>query len=153
MAVGGHVVGQFGLLHPDVVERLDLGGPAVVVELDLDALASLGDRTPQAAPIPRLPSVWRDLSVEVSEPPREEFERSGVIAEAIRQAAGELCERVELVATFGLPSDRTSLTFRIVYRDPRDRAGQDGARTLTDAEVDQAHGRVREALQTTLIFR
>ena len=153
LLLGHHEVGQFGLLHPDVIDRLDLGGPAVVVELDLDALGREGERTAQAVAIPRLPSVWRDLSVEVSDPPRSDFERSGVIEETIRQAAGDLCERVELVATFGLPEQKVSLTYRVTYRDPLDRQGSEGARTLTDAEVDRQHEQARKALQSNIILR
>ena len=42
--VGDVAVGRFGPLHPEVIEALDLGGPALVVELDLDELGRLGKR-------------------------------------------------------------------------------------------------------------
>jgi len=38
------VVGALGPLHPDVDDALDLGGPVMVVEIDLSALAGITDR-------------------------------------------------------------------------------------------------------------
>jgi phenylalanyl-tRNA synthetase beta chain len=138
--VGERVVGQFGILHPDVIERLDLGGSAVVVELDLDALEALGRATPKAAPIPKLPAVARDMAFTVAE-----SVAAGEVEEQIREAAGDLCEQVELFDVFrggSIPEGHRSLAFRVTYRDPLDCAGQEGARTLTDAEVEERHRRV-----------
>jgi phenylalanyl-tRNA synthetase beta chain len=61
--LGDHVVGRFGPLHPDVVESFDLGGPAMAVEIDLEALEALGSVVPRYRTIPRLPPVTRDLSL------------------------------------------------------------------------------------------
>lgn len=142
--IGGATVGQFGLLHPDVIERLDLGGSAVVVELDLDALAALGHVTPSAAPIPRLPAISRDVSFAVAD-----AVAAGAVEALIREAAGDLCEQVELFDLFrggSLAEGQRALAFHVTYRDPLDRAGREGARTLTDAEVDDRHKKVIETV-------
>jgi phenylalanyl-tRNA synthetase beta chain len=142
--VDGRLAGHFGPLHPDVIERLDLGGGAVVIELDLEALEGVGRRTPQAAHVPKLPAVTRDLAFEV-----DDALPAGTIEQMIREAAGELCEQVEVFDLFrggNLPAGRKSLAFHIVYRDPRDAAGEAGARTLTDAEVDQRNQQVKAAV-------
>jgi phenylalanyl-tRNA synthetase beta chain len=141
--VGGHSVGQFGILHPEVVEQLDLGGSGVVVELDLDALDALGRVTPRAAPIPRLPASSRDMAFTVAD-----SVSAGQIAQLIREATGELCEQVEVFDQFrggSVPEGHRSLAFRVIYRDPLDLAGKEGARTLTDAEVEACH---RKAIET-----
>ncbi|MCS6901604.1 MAG: phenylalanine--tRNA ligase subunit beta [Myxococcales bacterium] len=146
--VGNQVVGRFGLLHPDVIERMDLGGSAVVVELDLDALETLGRATPKAAPIPRLPAIARDMAFTVAE-----AIPAGEVEGQIREAAGDLCEQVELFDVFrggSVPEGHRSLAFRVTYRDPLDRAGQEGARTLTDAEVEERHRSIVETISKRL---
>lgn len=143
LSVGDRQVGQFGLLHPEVIERLELGGSAVVVELDVDALEGLGRVTPRAAPVPRLPAISRDMAFTVAE-----GVTAGEVERKIREAAGDLCEQVELFDEFrggSVPEGHRSLALRVTYRDPRDVAGQEGARTLTDAEVEERH---RKAVET-----
>jgi phenylalanyl-tRNA synthetase beta chain len=143
VSVGAVRVGSLGPLHPDVVDALDLGGPALVVELDLVAIESLGPAVPKYKPIPRLPATSRDVSLVVSEDiAAAEIERE------LRAAAGSLCESVELFDVFSggdIPAGRRSLAYRLVYRDPRATIDPTHARTLTDEEVDREHERVRGA--------
>jgi phenylalanyl-tRNA synthetase beta chain len=143
--VGAERVGTFGPLHPEVMDALDLDGPVQVIELELVAIEALGKLTPTYRPIPRLPAVARDISVEVS----EEIP-AGSLRSAIAEAAGELCESVELFDVFTGPpivAGSRSLTFRVVYRDPKASSDPDQARTLTDREVDAHHGQVRAAAE------
>jgi phenylalanyl-tRNA synthetase beta chain len=115
----------------------------LVVELDLDALAGIDKALPRYRPVPRLPAVTRDLSLVVG---ADLF--AGRIAEALASAAGELCESIEIVGDFrggSVPEGRRSLTFRVVYRDPKARTGADDARTLTDREVDAVEKKMVEA--------
>jgi phenylalanyl-tRNA synthetase beta chain len=137
--VDGVVVGCFGPLHPDVLERWDLG-PTVIVELDLRALAKVGRGTPRFRPIPTLPASTRDIALVVAE-----AVPAGSVGDAIRGAAGELCESVELFDLFrggAIPEGQRSLAFHVVYRDPRAATAPDSARTLTDQEVDERHAAV-----------
>lgn len=140
ISVDGHRVGVFGPLHPEVVDALDLDAGAHVVELDLAALEALGEHSPRYRPIPRLPPVTRDIALLVSE---EVAARD--VQRAIREAAGELCESVELFDLFrgeGIPEGHRSLAFHLVYRDPK--------ATLTDKEVDDRHARVVRAVTEQL---
>lgn len=132
--VDGTEVGIFGPLHPDVVERLDLDGSALLIELNLATIEALGKVTPRYKRIPKLPAITRDLSLVVSD---ETSARD--VARAILQAAGELCESVEVAAEFrggSVPPGHRSLTFRVVYRDPKARTSPEDARTLTDKEIE-----------------
>ncbi len=145
-------VGRLGPLHPDVVDRLDLDGGAQIVELDLVALESLGERTPRYRPIPKLPAIRRDLSLVVSDEAA-----AGDVARAIREAAGPLCESVELAAEFrggSVPEGHRSLTYRVVYRDPKAATDVESARTLTDKEIDELQTHIlktaRERVGATL---
>lgn len=146
--VEGRVVGSFGSLHPDVVDRLDVGGPCVIVELDLRALAAIGARTPRFRPIPTLPAATRDLALLV-----HDDVSAGEVAQAIRESALDLCESVELFDIFRGPTiqpDHRSLAFHVVYRDPKAATDPDRARTLTDVEVDQRHQAVIETVSKKL---
>jgi phenylalanyl-tRNA synthetase beta chain len=141
------VVGRFGPLHPDVVDALDLGGPALVVELDLDELGRVDKTLPRYRPVPRLPAVTRDLSLVVA---ADLFAER--ISEALATAAGELCESIQIVGDFrggSVPEGRRSLTFRVVYRDPKARSGADDARTLTDREVDAVEKKMVDAARSS----
>ncbi|HEU5076156.1 MAG TPA: phenylalanine--tRNA ligase subunit beta, partial [Polyangiaceae bacterium] len=152
VSVGDVQVGCFGPLHPKLVEALDLGGNALAIELDLAALEAIGRQTPRFAPIPRLPAVTRDISLVV-----HDDITAGEVGALLREAAGELCESIELVTVFrggSVPPEHQSLTFRLVYRDPKASTDASDARTLTDKEVDQDQERVlsraREKLGATL---
>jgi phenylalanyl-tRNA synthetase beta chain len=143
--VDGRVVGALGVLHPDVVDALDLGGSSVVVELDLRALAALGARLPVFKPIPTLPAATRDLALVV-----HDDVTAGAVASAIREVGAELCESVELFDLFrgaAIPAEHRSLAYHVVYRDPKAATEPEAARTLTDAEVDARHGAVVDAVK------
>ena len=152
VSVGDVQVGCFGPLHPELVEALDLGGSALALELDLAAIEAIGALTPRFVPIPRLPAVTRDISLVV-----HDDVTAGEVGALLREAAGELCESIGLVSIFrggSVPNDHQSLTFRLIYRDPKANTDAPDARTLTDKEVDQEQDRVlsraREKLGATL---
>ena len=135
--LAGSVVGRLGPLHPEVGDKLDLGGEVIVIELDIDAIARAGRRTPSYQPIPGLPAATRDIALVVPE-----AVTAGQIAQEIAEAAGELCESVELFDLYrgaNLPAEHRSLAFHIIYRDPKAATDPDHARTLTDQEVDERH--------------
>jgi phenylalanyl-tRNA synthetase beta chain len=140
LMVDGVVVGRFGLVHPDVADAFDVGRAAFAVEIDLDALGSVGRAGVKLRPVPRVPASTRDVALVVAEQVA-----AGEVGEGIRQAAGDLCESVELFDVFageGVEAGHRSLAFHVVYRDPRAGDDPDAARTLTDAEVDARHAAV-----------
>jgi phenylalanyl-tRNA synthetase beta chain len=142
--VGEVQVGTFGPLHPDVVDALDLGGPAFVIELDLRALDSVSARVAGFVPIPSLPAATRDLALVV-----HDDVTAGQVMAAIREAAGDLCEGVEVFDVFrggNVAAEHKSLAFHVVYRDPRAATDPEHARTLTDEEVDQKNQAVLAAV-------
>ena len=145
VVVEGRRVGLFGPLHPDVVDRFDLDGEAFAIELDLSAIDALGQQVPQFRPIPVLPAVSRDLAVVV-----DEAVIAGDLLSTIRQAAGELCESVQLFDRFsgkGVPDGHVSLAYHLVFRDPRAATDPEAARTLTDEEVDAPFEQVVAAVK------
>ena len=143
--VGEALLGRLGPLHPDVVDALDLGASAQIVELDLEAVQRLGKAVPQFSAIPRLPPVTRDLSLVVSD-----SVGAGKVCEVLESNGGPLCESIELLGLFrggSVPEGQKSLTFRVVCRDPKARTLAEEARTLTDKEVDEVQSRMLKAAQ------
>jgi phenylalanyl-tRNA synthetase beta chain len=135
----GTALGVVGELHPDVLEALELSGPVIYAELDVQALLAVDRATaaPQVRALPRFPASSRDVAVVV-----DEASEAGAVAASLRAAGGELLEAVELFDLYRggqLPPGKKSLAFRITYRDLEG--------TLTDARVDEVHGRVVAATQ------
>lgn len=64
-AQSGTVVAWCGPMHPDEVARLDLARSMVLAEIDLDRVADLPDSGFGHSPLPRVPAVTRDLSLEL----------------------------------------------------------------------------------------
>jgi phenylalanyl-tRNA synthetase beta chain len=138
--VAGERLGVLGQLHPTIAERFDLsptGVPVIVAELDFDALVRAAEPLLQVRTPSRFPPADRDISFFIDEStPHAE------LAAAIREAAGELLERVELFDVFrggAVPPGRKSLAFSLRYRA--------ADRTLEDDEVSAAHDRVERLLR------
>ncbi len=140
IVVEGRPAGWFGQLHPARGEEIDLPEDTHLFQLDLAAVLSAATRRsrwlPQFSPYPLVPASERDVAVEI---PRETT--AATLLGCIRKAGRPLLEAAELVDRYEGPplsEGMVSQAFRIRYRDPR--------RTLTDEEVENAHGRVRQAL-------
>lgn len=137
LLIGGEPVGYLGELHPTVQERWELPGRVYVAEF---AFAPLMDAMlPQAVyrPVPRFPAVARDVAMLVDlDLPADRLEA------AIREAGGGLLEEVRLFDVYQgerVAEGKRSLAYHLVYRA--------ADRTLTDAELEPVHNRVREALK------
>ena len=140
IVVEGRPVGWFGQLHPGRAEELDLPEDTHLFQLDLAPLLAAATRRsrwrPQFAPYPLVPASERDVAVEI---PRRTTAAS--LLGTIRKAGRPLLEAAELLDRYEGPplgECMCSQAFRLRYRDAH--------RTLTDEEVETAHGRVRQAL-------
>ena len=132
----GVAVGAAGLLHAAVAARIGIDSDLWLAELDAAALELTGRSPSDAQPPPAFPPVKRDLSLCV--PERVTYAE---VDGAIREAAGPLASRVELIDRYVGPQlapGTYSLTFSLEYRDP--------SRTLTAAEADELHRRVTASL-------
>lgn len=139
IVAASQVIGFLGELDPHVADRLDLKvqKPEIVIfELDVEMLFALIPRRIVYSPIPRYPSVERDIAVVV----RDDMP-SEVVLRSLKSLRSEFIERIELFDHFkgkNLPPDRKSLGVRIVYRSR--------TRTLTDGEVEEFHGELVKVL-------
>jgi phenylalanyl-tRNA synthetase beta chain len=133
------LLGIVGQLAPSVAEAHDIPGgePVFVAEVDLDALApAAADREWQVAPLPRYPSIVRDISIEIDEALPAERVRG-----TIRSAAPSTLASVREFDRYqgaGVPAGRVSLSLRLTFRDAH--------RTLTDAEAQAAVQAIVDAL-------
>ena len=132
------VLGEAGQLDPALAEARGMPGsdPVYVAELDLRRL-DLGafDRL-RAAPVPRHPSVTRDLSVEI-----DDALPAAQVRDTIRAAAGPTLVEVVEVDRYtgsGVAAGAVSLSIRLTFRA--------SDRTLTDTEVQRSTDAVLQAL-------
>jgi phenylalanyl-tRNA synthetase beta chain len=127
-------------LDPRYLRDLEIRAERVVfAELDLALMESLAPDRFRIAPIPRAPSVERDVAVIV-----ERTRSAGEVAEVIREAAGELLRDLRLFDRYEGPQvgeNEVSLAYRLHLQSDQ---------TLTDAEVDAVMNRVRNALRARL---
>jgi phenylalanyl-tRNA synthetase beta chain len=131
---GDRQVGVVGELHPKLQLKYELAAAPVLFEIDCDVL--LAGRAPRYSGVSRMPTVRRDLAVVVAE-----SLSAGAILAAVRAAVPACVREVEVFDQYrgkGVESGRKSLAFRIVI--------QDTARTLTDAEVEEIVGSIRQLL-------
>ena len=125
-----------GELHPEVAEAFELPSGVFIFELDLPTLAQRSREDITFVPLPRFPSVARDVAVTV-----DEGISAGELMEVIRGVDNEYIEAVEVFDSYRgdpIPLGRKGLAFRVRYRSPE--------RTLTDEEVNEFHREVLERL-------
>ncbi|ETZ97668.1 ferredoxin-fold anticodon binding domain protein [Mycobacterium kansasii 732] len=141
--VGDATVGHAGQLHPAVIERTGLPKGTCAIELNLDAIPVV-----KSLPAPRVspfPAVFQDVSLVVSaDVPAQ------VVADAVREGAGELLEDIQLFDVFTGPQigeARKSLTFALRFRAPDRTLTEDDASAARDAAVQLAAERVGALLR------
>jgi len=132
----GTDIGSMGRLAENVAAAYKFRQAVYVLELDLSALLSGPTKIIQYSPLPRYPSVVRDLSLLVN--------RNVALDEifsAVRNQNVADCRSVKLVGTFeggNIQSSKRSVTLRLEYRSDE--------RTLRDDEVEERHARLTAAL-------
>jgi phenylalanyl-tRNA synthetase beta chain len=138
--LGGEVLGTVGELHPKVAKRLDLPQAVFLFELDLEALYQAAVLVPQYTQLARFPAVLRDLAVVV---PAEL--RNDEVRKVILDVGGPLVEDAFIFDVYTgkpIPEGKKNLAYAIRYRS--------ADRTLTDAEVGQAHSKIIDEVNRRL---
>ena len=133
-------LGIMGEIHPEVAENYDIDVKAYVCELFFENVVELSDTTIIYHQIPKYPSVNRDIALVCDEEMTVKQ-----IEDAIFELNIDLIKGVKLFDIYrGLPvpQGKKSMAFSITYRDDE--------KTLTDAEVVEAHNMVLKALNEKL---
>jgi phenylalanyl-tRNA synthetase beta chain len=130
--IRGSDVGVAGALSPEIRDGLDLSQTVVVLEIDLDPWLDAPPVVGAYRRLPRFPKVRRDVALIL-----DEATPAGDVVREIEQIDEELLVDVRIFDAYQgdqLPDGRKSLGFSLTY--------MSNDRTLTDAEVDKAHGRI-----------
>ncbi len=140
VSVGGIEVGYIGQIHPLVAKNYDIDSEVYCAEINFTALLDL--QLPEATytPLPKYPSVTRDLAVVC-----DEAITVAQVEEVITSAAGKLLRNIRLFDIYrgtGIPEGKKSMAFSLELR------ADD--RTLTDTDSEQVVSKILEALKTTI---
>lgn len=138
IVVDGTRIGAMGLLTSSIVEQHELPAQDAiyVAEFDLDAVPLASDDL-QVEPLPKHPSVTRDISILVAD-----TLAASTVRETVKAHAPETLVRVTEFDRYqgkGIPDGQVSLSLRLTFRAPD--------RTLTDEEVQSAMDTVIAALK------
>ncbi|MBI5486142.1 MAG: phenylalanine--tRNA ligase subunit beta [Deltaproteobacteria bacterium] len=131
----GAEAGFAGEIHPATADRLDVPRGVQLLELELgpERFRSGPDKVRE---LPRFPAVRRDLAAVFD----EAVAAGDVVAEA-RKLGPAFLDDVSVFDVYrgkGIPEGKKSMAFALVYRHAE--------RTLTEDEVEAAHGRVVDGL-------
>jgi phenylalanyl-tRNA synthetase beta chain len=134
----GRQLGTVGQLAADVAERHGISGSAVfVAELDLEAIEASERDDLRVVPLPRHPSVTRDISILI-----DDTLPAAAIRSSIADTAPPTLVRISEFDRYqgkGIPDGKVSLSLRLTFRAPD--------RTLTDQEVQVAMEAILFALR------
>ena len=132
----GTEIGAIGRLADNVAASYKFRQPVYVLELELTKLLSSPAKIIQYSPLPRYPSVMRDISLLINRNVALEE-----IFNVVRDQRVADCRSVKLVGTFeggNIQSSKRSVTLRLEYRSDE--------RTLRDDEVEERHSRLTSSL-------
>jgi len=131
-------IGVVGQLAPAVVVQFDLSETDViyVAEINLDALAEIATDELCVTPLPRHPSIIRDLSIVIPETLPASTVRSTIMKSAPDTLVS--IREFDRYVGPGVGASNVSLSLRLSFRAVD--------RTLTDAEVQQSIDRVVTSL-------
>lgn len=138
--IDGGKIGTIGRLSESISVSYKFRNPVFVAEIDLDAVLSRNMAQIYYHPLPKYPSIVRDVSFLVDRSTTFDDVRTAVI-----DHGSDICRNIGFVDIFegkGVEDGKRSLTVRLEYRNDE--------RTLVDEEVAAAHGQIIEALGNTL---
>ena len=137
---GDTFVGTFGQIHPLVAQNYGVDAELYCAELSFDALFAVRGADPVYKPLPKFPSVTRDLAVVC----RENI-TVGQLEECIAKYAGKLLSGVALFDIYRgthIAEGSKSVAFSLEFRAPD--------RTLTDTDTETAMKNILDGLKNDL---
>ncbi|MBR4744814.1 MAG: phenylalanine--tRNA ligase subunit beta, partial [Oscillospiraceae bacterium] len=137
---GGRLLGTLGQIHPKVADNYGVDCELYAAVLRFDDVLASGGPEPKFTPLPKYPSVTRDIAVVC-----DEAVTVGELDRCIRGAGGGILRDVSLFDVYrGLPiaPGKKSCAFSLTLRSDE--------RTLTDAESDAEVNAVLTALERDL---
>ena len=133
----GSCIGVFGQIHPLTARNYGVDAELYCAELSFDALSQARGGAPVYQPLPKFPSVTRDIAVVC-----DEAVTVGQLEAAIRKGARGLLKEVSLFDIYrgvGIQSGKKSVAFNLILR------ADD--RSLTSEEADEDVKSILAALE------
>ena len=141
-AEAARVIGVVGEIHPRLAETLPFQARVYLFELDFETLRmAVGQEGPHYTPLPRFPAVTRDLAPRL--PLNVPYQRIEAIIARLKTRTLPLLTNYRVTDRFvgaPVPEGQKSLTLSFTFRA--------ADRTMTEGEVNDALGVLREALET-----
>ncbi|MCL2436468.1 MAG: phenylalanine--tRNA ligase subunit beta [Clostridiales bacterium] len=138
--LGETELGIMGEVHPDVAEQYGIGTKAYCCELTFDTVMKHANLEKAYKPLPKYPSVSRDIALLVDEDIAVEAIRTIITGEG-----GSILESVKLFDVYRgkqVADGKKSVAFALAYRA--------SDRTLTDEDVAKVHDKILKALSNQL---
>lgn len=145
LKLGRETLGSFCEVDPARTAPLKIAAPVYYAELDTQRLESASPKMKRFTPLPQFPAIVRDIAM-VLEETKTHQEILGAIQQAYREATKE--KWLENVVVFDIfrggnvPPGKKSMAYSLTYRSHE--------RTLTDAEVNAIHEKLKSALKKLL---
>jgi len=140
LAKNSPIIGNFGELHPDTIEKCKFNQPVYVFEIDIELLFSnLSYATPRFKILPQFQAVTRDIAFII---PQNITCQD--ITKTIKKASSSLFKKAEIFDLYQgqhVPEGAKSVAFRITL--------QDVEATLTDEKIDAEIQKIKEGLKKT----
>jgi phenylalanyl-tRNA synthetase beta chain len=136
VTVDGEYLGLIGGIHPDVLENYEIGTRVYAGELDFNLLLEKADSAVTYSPLPRYPSINRDIALLV-----DKDIPAGAVEKVIRIAGGDLVEQIRLFDVYTgaqIPEGKKSIAYSLTLRSAE--------RTLTEQEAGEEMERILEEL-------
>ena len=140
VTIGGEDVGYIGQVHPLVAQNYDIDGDVYCAEINFTKIFDLQLPDATYTPLPKYPSVNRDLSFLC-----DEAVTVADVTDVINASAGKLLRGVKLFDIYrgtGIPEGKKSMAFSLELR------ADD--RTLTDSDSEGVMSKVLNALSEKL---
>ena len=137
---GSNCIGIFGQIHPLVARNYGVDSALYCAELSFDELSSAQGPDPEYTPLPKFPSVTRDIAVVC-----DAAVTVGALERTIRTGSKGLLKEVTLFDIYqgkGIPEGKKSVAFNLVLRTDD--------RSLTGEEADADVKGILEALEQKL---
>lgn len=137
LVVNGAYAGILGQIHPDVAASFEAPEDSLLAVIEFNNLLEASSLKVQYKPLPKFPSVTRDLAMLVNEDVHVKD-----IEIIIKAMAGRILEEVELFDVYKgkqVPEGKKSVAYSLSFRA--------SDRTLTDEEVNKAMSKVLEGLK------
>ncbi len=131
-------IGIIGDIHPKVAQAFELSNTICLIEIDLEKLLTKMTGIKEYQPVPRFPSVTRDLALVI-----DEQVSYGKIDNIIQSFPLVMQTTLfDLYRGEQIPEGKKSFAIRVIYQSP--------SHTLTDEEVDQTQEQILDRLYQEL---